>query len=135
MKKILFSGLVSGLVMLIVGMALNFVWHGLFPSLVVEYQNPMFRPWSDPLMSLIFVAPILSGFFMAWIWNMFKNYHMFSTGKKVLTFSGSLIILSVIGMLMTYSTFNMSLLMLATWTFGGATQYYLGTWVLAKMNK
>ena len=135
MKKILLSGLLVGLVMLVISVALNFLWPVIFPSVTVEYQTPLFRPWSDPLMSLIFVCPVLTGFFMAWVWNMFKNYHMFPISKKVLTFSGSFVVMSIIGMIMTYSCFPISFLMLMTWCVSMVVQYFVGTWVLAKMNK
>lgn len=135
MKKIFLPGLVAGIVMLIIGVALNFLWSAILPSVAAEYATSLFRPWSDPLMSLMFVCPILSGFFLAWIWNMVKGCHQGPVSKKVCLFAGGWTIFSIIGMLMTYSCFPMSFLMLVTWIIGTAVQYYLGTWVLAKMNK
>ncbi|MFA6131525.1 MAG: hypothetical protein WC702_00450 [Patescibacteria group bacterium] len=135
MKKILLSGLVAGIVMLVIAVALSFAWQFIFPSVALEYATPLFRPWSDPLMSLIFVCPLLTGFFLAWIWSMVKGCHQGSASKKVLLFATGWTIFSFLGIFMTYSCFQMSFLMMLTWVLSSATQYYFGTWVLIKMNK
>lgn len=53
MKKIVISGFVAAFLMLVIGMALNFVLGIIFPSLPKEYQSiGLFRPWSDPIDNL-----------------------------------------------------------------------------------
>lgn len=131
MKKIFFSGLVSGLVMAIVGALLSMLWTTVFPWLAVEYANGLFRPWSDPLMSLIFVVPVISGFVMAAIWQAHKTVLQ----KKWWNFATVLSVLSILGMIMTYSCFPISFLMLMTWCVSMIIQYLLGTWILMKMNR
>ena len=59
MKKILLSGLLAGLAMVVVGVILNTIWQKIFPGLQAEYQTALFRPWSDPIMSLVFVVFII----------------------------------------------------------------------------
>jgi len=131
MKKILLSGLVAGLAMTIVGSALNMLWEKVFPGLAAEYATALFRPWSDPLMSLIFIVPFLSGFVFAWIWNTVKG----SIKNRVGIFAGGLSILSILGIVMTYSCFPISFLMLATWCVSMIAEYFVGVFILAKMNK
>jgi hypothetical protein len=134
MKKIFLPGLVAGVVMVIIGLALNSLWQVVFPGLKVEFETPLYRPWSDPLMSLVFVCPLLTGFFFAWVWNMMKAGYQAPTAKKVFLFASGFTIFSIIGMLMMYSCFPMSFLMLVTWIVSTAVEYYVGTWILAKMN-
>jgi len=141
MKKVLLSGLVAGIAMAVVGMVCNMLWQKLLPGLEVQYQAPLFRPWSDPLMSLIFVVPVLSGFVMASAWKAvggklcFCEHDVKDVTKNILGFVGFFIVLSVLGMLMTYSCFPMSFLMLVTWCVSMVVEYLVGTWILAKMIK
>ena len=70
MRKILINGLFAGSIILIVGMISGQVFQLLVPSLVDEYGNErIFRPWSDPIMSGMYLQPILSGIILAWIWT------------------------------------------------------------------
>lgn len=131
MKKLLLPGLVAGLVMLVVSTALNFLWPAILPSVAAEYNSPLFRPWSDPLMSLVFVCVFLTGFVMAWMWDAVKG----SIKNSVTAFAGALSLLALLGIFMSYSCFPMSFLMTVTWIVSTVIQYYLGAWVLAKMNK
>jgi hypothetical protein len=143
MKKILLSGLAAGLVMAVVGMVLNMLWGKIFPGLSAEYATPLFRPWSDPLMSLMFVCPFLSGLVMSKVWYTSGGkiclFSMCLPGtspnKDIIGFASVFILMSIIGMLMTYSCFPMSFLMLVTWCVSMVVQYLVGTWVLAKMSK
>lgn len=131
MKKVILSGLVAGIAMAIVGMIINMLWQKLLPGLATEYATPLFRPWSDPLMSLIFVVPVLSGFVMAWIWKVIKG----SIKNNSNVFASVLVVLSILGMIMTYSCFPMSFLMLTTWCVSMIGEYLVGTWILKKMIK
>lgn len=131
MKKLFLSGLVTGLVMTIIGAVLNMLWGKILPGLAAEYATPLFRPWSDPLMSLVFVVPFVSGFVMAGIWRA----HKIILQKDWWKFAAVLSLLSVLGMVMTYSCFPMSFLMLMTWCVSMVVQYFVGTWILSKMIK
>ncbi|MFH1253320.1 MAG: hypothetical protein V1664_03260 [Candidatus Uhrbacteria bacterium] len=141
MKKVLFSGLVAGLAMAVVGFVLNMLWGETFPGLAAEYATALFRPWSDPLMSLMFVCPFLSGLVMSKVWATSGGKICFfsvclpnpSPNKNILGFASVFILMSIIGMLMTYSCFPMSFLMLVTWCVSMIVQYLIGTWILAKM--
>jgi len=130
MKKILLSGLLAGLAMVVVGVILNTIWQKIFPGLQAEYQTALFRPWSDPLMSLVFVVPLLMGFVLAQAWKKVGGQ-----GKKIGGFVGFFSIFSLLGMLMTYSCFPMSFLMLMSWWVTTIVEYFVGTWILAKMIK
>jgi len=138
MKKVISSGLLAGLGMVVAGALISYLLGLIFPSVQAEYQgNPMFRPWSDPLMSLIFVAPFIVGLVMASIWPKMKAA---CHPDKPCCENGVCLgltywFISLAGMVISYSTFRVSLLMVATWTIGGLVQALAGGWIIVKMNK
>lgn len=136
MKKVLGFGLLSGVVMLIVGIASSWIFELLF-TLKVEYQNPaIFRPWTDPLMSLYFVYPFLLGVILAWAWDKVKILNWGQNAWKAgLKFGWvGFIVLIIPGMFMSYSTFVVSFPMILSWAIGGFLQLIFAGWVFAKLN-
>jgi hypothetical protein len=118
MKKVIIFGLLAGLIMLALSMILGSVFHIIAPDLKSEYENAnLFRPWSDPLMLLMFVQPFLVGIILAWIWQKTKGLF---TGtelwKSGLCFGFIYWVTTIPGMVISYSTFQISLLMVANWT-------------------
>ena len=84
MRKILINGLFAGSIILIVGMISGQVFQLLVPSLVDEYGNEkIFRPWSDPIMSGMYLQPFLSGIILAWIWT--KTQTLFTQINNCIT--------------------------------------------------
>jgi hypothetical protein len=123
--------------MLIAGIAAGRLFNSLFPSLILEYGNfRLFRPWSDPLMLLYFIAPLLLGFILSFVWN--KSKHLFKE-KKLLKrgFNFGIIywIITIPGMVITYSSFKISLLMAVSWSASIFIQAVCAGIILAKMNK
>ncbi|MBI5399445.1 hypothetical protein HZB07_02350 [Candidatus Saganbacteria bacterium] len=132
MKKVLWPGLLAGLAMLVVGLAVYTLGGVFFPGMAAEYQNPqLFRPWSDPLMSLMFVHPLILGIVLAWAWDKIK-----SVSGGYLNFAlGVWLVATIPGMLISYGSLPLSLLMVACWTINGLIQSLVGSFVLAKLNK
>ena len=96
----------------------------------------MFRPWSDPLMSLIFVVPFLLGIIFAILWQKHKNMLPGKTAyAKVMKLLMLYFSFSLIGMIITYSTFTISLLMVCVWIVQEFLQLVIGAWILSKMIK
>lgn len=130
MKKIILSGLAAGFAMLATSLILGVVWNKIFPGLQAEYANAnLFRPWSDPLMSFMFVQPILVGFLLAWIWDKIKLSPI--TGLK---FGLTYWIVTLPGLLMSYSCFPISGIMISTWVFSMLAQSLVAGLVYGKMN-
>jgi hypothetical protein len=138
MKKILLPGLAAGLVMLLVSLIAGKAIGMLFPSITAEYQNPnLFRPWTDPLMSYIFVHPFVVGLLLAWVWHKLKGLARGKDlTKKGLEFGLAFwVVSSIPGMLISFSTFPLSLLMIASWTISGLLELLAAGVVLAHLNK
>lgn len=136
-KRVIIPGLIIGIVMLLMGMALSRAYTMAFPQLESQYEDSyLFRPWSDPLMSLFFVHPILVGLVLAWIWDKVKGlFPATQSGwEKALRFALIYAVFSACGMLITYSTFPVSLLMMSSWTLSVFVEGVIGSWILSKLN-
>ncbi|OGM20685.1 hypothetical protein A2771_02510 [Candidatus Woesebacteria bacterium RIFCSPHIGHO2_01_FULL_38_26b] len=137
MKKIVIPGFLAGVVNLIVGMLLSQIYSFIFPSIALEYINPaLFRPWSDPLMSLIFLYPFVLGFVLAWVWDKTKKlFEAKSEFERACKFGGAYwVIAGIPGMLITYSSFQVSLLMVLAWTISGFVEAVVAGFIFVKKN-
>lgn len=136
MKKTIILGLLAGLTMLIVSLAFGQVLDLLFPSIGEAYKNQnIFRPWSDPLMSLYFLHPFVLGLIMAFVWRKFADLLKGdNVVKKAFWFAFYYwLIASVPGMLMTYSSFNLPLGMIVSWSLSGFIQAYAAGLIFSKL--
>ncbi|MBI5413285.1 hypothetical protein HZA42_02985 [Candidatus Peregrinibacteria bacterium] len=136
MKKILLPGLLAGIATLASGMALSFLFMK-FPSIAADYANAnLIRPWKDPLMSLFFLYPFVQGIILAWAWNKSKSLFQGTTVNRGLKFGLSIwLIASVPGMLISYSSFPLSLLTIVSWLTDGLVNGFIAGMIFAKMNK
>jgi hypothetical protein len=136
MKKVLI-GLLAGLVMMVVWFGFSQLFSFVFPGLATEYQSAMFRPWSDPLMMLYFLYPFVLGIALSFFWamakGMFKGNNAFERGLKLAFMY--LVIATIPGMLITYSSFQISLLMTVSWAVNGFIEVFAGGVVFAWLSK
>ena len=137
MKKIIVSGLVAGVAIFVVSMVLSQLTNFLLPNIAQEYQNSgIFRPWSDPLMSLYFLYPFILGLVLAWFWDKTKgSFKNTKCGRGVCFGFSYWLVASIPGMLITYSSFTVSLIMVISWSLVGLVEALAAGWVLSKMNK
>lgn len=138
MKKIVLPGLVAGIIILLVGIGIGYLLNPIFPQLTTEYENFLiFRPWDDPLMKLYFIYPFVLGIILAWIWNKSKKLFNKNGGccGKGVQFGLIYWILTMPGMFITYSTFQVSLLMVTTWSISLFIHSTLVGMLFGKMNK
>lgn len=116
--KIIGFGIIAGIIMLVISLAMGPVLNAVFPGVQIEYENTdIFRPWSDPLMSVMFVQPFLLGVILAWIWSKTKNIIKGATTvKKGIIFGFAYWVITIPGMVISYSTFQISLAMVFSWS-------------------
>lgn len=136
MKKVII-GIIAGTLMLIVGMLVGEFFHLLLPSLQLEYENEqLFRPWSDPLMSLYYFVPLITGVILAWIWDYVKDALVADTAvKKGIMFAFIYWITTIPGMIMSYSSFPLSFFIVFSWTVSNLIQAVGAGLIFAKMLK
>jgi len=122
--------------MVAVNMALNPIFAAIFPDLQKSYMNPIFRPWNDPIMMLFFLYPIALGLGLSFVWDKTKKLFSKSACQNGVYFG--LIYFCVSGIpafLINFSSFNLPLIMILTWTIMGLIDGLVAGCVLAKLNK
>jgi hypothetical protein len=136
MKKIIWPGILAGIAMLVIGMAVSYLFM-ILPSVAADYSNSsIMRSWSDPLMSLFFLYPFVLGIALAWVWNRTKNLFKGNTWKRGLKFGFAYLIIATIpGMLISYSSFPLSLWTIISWIVSGFVNAVVAGLIFAKMNK
>lgn len=137
MKKIFIPGLVAALGLFAAGMLIGYVFHLLFPSVSAEYENfQIFRSWDDPLMYIYFLQPFLLALAMAWVWDRSKTLFNGTIWKIAFYFSLVYWFIAIIpGMIMTLSSFKVSVLLTLTWTLSAFFQAWVAMLIIIRMNK
>jgi hypothetical protein len=137
MKKLIVSALVSAVAMLAAGIIIGYLFNFLFPSVKAEYENAaLYRAWNDPLMYLFFLQPFILSALLVWGWEKIKSHFQGSIIRKAFNVSLIMLLLSVIpGMLMTISSFKVSLLAIITWTISAFIQVLVASLVFIRMSK
>ena len=133
MKKIIAPGIVAGFVTLVVGVVISSLFVA-FPSVLADYQN-MMRPWSDPLIFVFALYPLLQGIMFAWVWDKTKNLFSGTTmerGARAGVLAWAVAILP--GLLANYSGFPLSLLTIVSWGVNGLVCAVISGMIFAKMN-
>ncbi len=134
MNAIIKQGLIIGLADLIVSLVFNFGVNFAIPSLALEYQSGLFRPWSDPLMMAFFLSPFILGFALAYFWMVFgKHIEGKTPSEKAINFTKFYFLIATIpGMFISLTSFKVSYLMIGSWTLLGLIEAYVAGWLLAK---
>lgn len=138
MKKILLWGVVAGIAMFVVNMALNFVYNWIYPSFAAIYADTtIFRSWEDPLMALFWLYPLALGLGLAWVWShtkvLLKKDTTFYAGLK---FGWAYFVVAIIPVfLINVSSFNLPVLMVASWSEMSLFNGVVAGWIFAKFNR
>lgn len=136
MKKVILPGFLAAILMAVVGYILGLLLDAILPVLKTQYATCVFRPWEDPKMWLFFLSPLILGFVLACMWNLTKSLFKGSPWCDSFWFTLAYFGISTVpGMIITYSSFNVSVLMVFTWTLMSVVQVYCAGVLLAYMNK
>ena len=134
MKKVIFPGLVAGVVLLILsilGLYLN-MW--IFPDLAMQYFQPAFNEQSSRIM-LYFIHPFIIAMALSWFWSKIKGILKGSFLTRGIEFG---IIYALIAtfpaMWLVFSSITVSLQMVATWFILGLIQAIIAGLVCEKIN-
>mgnify|MGYP001235044069 CR=1 FL=1 len=134
MKKIIISGLVAGVVLLILSIIGLYITLWFLPDIAMQYFNPAFNDQSKRYIIYI-IHPFIISFALSWFWSRFRTSLKGSFITRGIEFGLIYMIISVVPfMLMLYSTIDVSLAMLGTWFVFGAMQGFISGLVFGKMN-
>lgn len=129
-------GLMAGLVMLLVSLVASVALHAIFPQIAQEYGTQMFRSWTDPLMLIFFLHPFILGLIISWIWDKTSLVMKGDDLTKAVNFTFAyMLVAQVPGMFITFTSMNVSLLMIMGWVLTGLLQVLFGSILISKMNK
>lgn len=128
------KGLFAGLAILVLGIIFNIAVEAIFPILAHEYQNAaLMRPWTDPLMMIFFAYPFILGLVASYFWTLIGKNFTGSTLEKAFGFAKTYFIIATIpGMFISYTTFHISFLMVASWTVLGFLEIFVAGFIFAK---
>jgi hypothetical protein len=134
MKKILLSGFIAGTILFILSYGGLFLAVKFFPSLFVEYNNPLFN--SDGSRDVLFyMHAFIFSFALAWFWDRFKGLFHGSFLIRGFEFG---FVYAVVAMLpvmtITFSALDITLVMVMSWFLYGFLQAIVAGLVFAKIN-
>jgi len=131
MKKIIWPGLLLGLIMLVVNFIVSYLFM-LIPSVATDYTSGFMRSWQDPLMMAFFLYPFILGIILAALWDKVKTSFK---GNRGCHFGWWVFLLTTVpGMYITYTSFNLTFLTILGWTVSGLISAKIAGFLLAKMN-
>lgn len=130
------KGIMAGFANLMVGLGFNFFLGVIMPSLSQEYQNTsIFRPWTDPLMIIYFAYPFILGVTLFYLWEKVSKQFSGDPVNKAFQFAKLYFVIATIpGMFISYTSFQISLIMILSWTVVGFLQAYVSGFVFAKIK-
>jgi len=130
------SGLIAGLIMLIISFVMTIILNLIFPQITLEYSTQMYRSWNDPLMLLFYLHPFILGLILSWVWQLTSLIMKGDDITKAVKFTFAYIIIAQIpGMYITFASMNVSLLMIMGWILTNLIQILCGSIIISKMNK
>lgn len=134
MKKILTSGLVTSIVLLVFAYACLMLMPILLPKVAEEYFHPAFS--RDESRNMVyFLHPVVLAFALAWFWNRFKDLFAGNMIFRGLEFGFVYSIIATIPiMILTYSALDVSLTVVGTWVLYGFFQGVIAGLIFARMH-
>lgn len=134
MKKIIRSGIIAGVVLLLLSIAGLYVTIYFFPSIAAQYYDPAFN--SQESRYLIYYAhPFVIGLALAWFWDRFKGTLKGPSLGKGIEFGLIYALIAIFpSMWLTYSALSVSLTMVGTWLVFGLLQGLIAGLVFEKTN-
>lgn len=134
MKKVLISGLIAGIILFIVGYGGLFLAIRFMPESFVMYNNPLFN--SDASRNVLFyLHAFIISFALSWVWQRFKGLFNGPFLIRGLQFGFVYALVALLPVMwITYSSLDITFLMVATWFFYGLFQSILAGVIFAKIN-
>jgi hypothetical protein len=134
MKKILLTGLVTGVLLFLFSYGVLYLAIKFFPGFFVAYNNPLFN--SDGSRDLIFYShPFVISLALSWFWDRFKSLFHGSFFIRGLEFGLVYALVSVLPVMwITFSALDVTVAMVASWFFYGLLQATIAGIVFSLLN-
>jgi hypothetical protein len=134
MKKVLISGLIAGIILFIVSYLGLFLTIKFFPELFVMYNNPLFN--SDGARDVLFyLHAFIISFALSWFWERFKGLFNGPFLFRGLEFGFVYALVALLPVMwITFSSLDITLIMVVSWFLFGLFQAVLAGIIFAKIN-
>jgi hypothetical protein len=134
MKKIIISGLVAGTILFILSYGGLSLAVKFFPSLFLEYNNPLFN--SDGSRDVLFyLHAFLISLALSWFWDRFKSLFNGSFLVRGIEFG---VVYAVVALLpvmwITFSALDITVIMVLSWFVYGLVQATIAGLLFARIN-
>jgi hypothetical protein len=134
MKKIILSGLLAGVVLLILSILGLYVTIWFFPGLAAQYYDPSFDTGPDRYL-LYYIHPFVIALALSWFWDRFKTVLTGSFLTRGIEFGVIYALIAVFPVMwLIYSAMNVSLAIVGTWLLFGLLQALVAGLVFEKLN-
>jgi hypothetical protein len=134
MKKIIISGIVAGIALLILSVLGLYITIWLFPTIAEQYFDPAFNMQSSRIM-IYFVHPFIISFALAWFWSRVKGILTGSFLTRGIEFGLIYTLIATFPVMwLIYSAMSISLEMVATWFVFGVLQGVIAGLIFEKTN-
>lgn len=134
MKKIFISGIVAGVVLLVLSVVGLYATIWLFPGLAEEYFSSAFNSQSDRIM-IYYIHPFIISMALSWFWSRFKGVLTGSFVTRGIEFGLIYLMIATFPMMwLIYSSLDVSLEMVTSWFLLALLQGIVAGLVFEKMN-
>ena len=134
MKKILISGLIIGCILFIVSYGGLYLAVRFFPTLFVEYNNPLFNSDGNRDM-LFYMHAFIFSLALSWFWDRFKSLFKGPFILRGLEFG---LVYAVVALLpvmwISFSALDVTFVMVLSWFAYGLLQASIAGVIFAKLN-
>jgi len=134
MKKIILSGLLAGVVLLILSVVGLYATIWFFPGVAAQYYDPAFDTQAGRYM-IYYAHPFVIALALSWFWDRFKGVLTGGFLTKGIEFGFVYALIAILPVMwLIYSAMNVSLAMVATWWAFGLLQGLFAGLVFEKLN-
>ena len=134
MKKVIIPGLITGVVLFILSYGGLWLAVQFFPSLFIEYNNPLFS--SDGERDVLFyMHAFIISMALSWFWAKFKGIFHGPLIVKALHFGLVYVLIAILPIMwITFSAMDITIAMVSSWLLYGFIQAVVSGMILAKLN-
>jgi hypothetical protein len=134
MKKIILSGFIAGIALLLLSILGLYLTIWLFPGIAMQYFHPAYDTQSERLV-LYYLSPFLISFVMSWFWQRFKTLLTDSFLTRGIELGLIYVLIAPLPMIwLTFSSMHVSLEMAASWLVLSLIQGIAAGLIFEKIN-
>ena len=134
MKQVLKSGFIAGIILFVISYGGLFLAIRFFPQFFVMYNNPLFESEGSRDV-LFYLHPFIISFALSWFWERFKGLFHGTYLLRGLEFGSVYALVALLPVMwLTFSSLDITLIMVLSWFVYGFVQAIIAGIVFAKIN-